>query len=199
TSATIIASVREADTSHLLRRSGADSVVGSSETAGRLMGLATVTPSVTGTMEDPLSPDEGFSSAARPATESEVGGNRRVLQDIVLGIVRSGALYRIDSAEAETVEPGDRILYVRGMGNLEEGEYLETSGHLDPEQLRAATAPRGPVAIIAGAGTGKTRTITHRIAHLVDGGFVNPDQVLAVTFTSRAASEMRERDRESVV
>ncbi len=64
---------------------------------------------------------------------------------------------------------------------------------LDPEQHLAATAPRGPVAIIAGAGTGKTRTITHRIAHLVDGGFVNPDQVLAVTFTSRAASEMRER------
>lgn len=64
---------------------------------------------------------------------------------------------------------------------------------LDPEQLEAATAPRGPVCIIAGAGTGKTRTITHRIAHLVDGGFVNPDHVLAVTFTNRAASEMRER------
>jgi DNA helicase-2/ATP-dependent DNA helicase PcrA len=64
---------------------------------------------------------------------------------------------------------------------------------LDPEQLRAATAPRGPVCIIAGAGTGKTRTITHRIAHLVSGGYVNPDHVLAVTFTSRAAAELRER------
>ena len=64
---------------------------------------------------------------------------------------------------------------------------------LDPEQLRAATAPRGPVAIIAGAGTGKTRTITHRIAHLVEGGYVNPDRVLAVTFTNRAAAELRER------
>jgi DNA helicase-2/ATP-dependent DNA helicase PcrA len=64
---------------------------------------------------------------------------------------------------------------------------------LDPEQLRAATAPRGPVSIIAGAGTGKTRTITHRIAHLVSGGFVNPDHVLAVTFTNRAAAELRER------
>ncbi|RAV31553.1 ATP-dependent DNA helicase UvrD2 [Corynebacterium heidelbergense] len=69
---------------------------------------------------------------------------------------------------------------------------VDLSG-LDPEQLRAATAPRGPVCIIAGAGTGKTRTITHRIAHLVDGGYVNPDGVLAVTFTSRAAAEMRER------
>ena len=64
---------------------------------------------------------------------------------------------------------------------------------LDPEQLGAATAPRGPVSIIAGAGTGKTRTITHRIAHLVSGGFVNPDHVLAVTFTNRAAAELRER------
>lgn len=64
---------------------------------------------------------------------------------------------------------------------------------LDPEQLQAATAPRGPVCIIAGAGTGKTRTVTHRIAHLVGGGFVNPDHVLAVTFTARAAAELRER------
>lgn len=64
---------------------------------------------------------------------------------------------------------------------------------LDPEQLQAAVAPRGPVCIIAGAGTGKTRTVTHRIAHLVGGGFVNPDHVLAVTFTARAAAELRER------
>lgn len=64
---------------------------------------------------------------------------------------------------------------------------------LDPEQLQAATAPRGPVSIIAGAGTGKTRTVTHRIAHLVGGGYVNPDHVLAVTFTTRAAAELRER------
>lgn len=64
---------------------------------------------------------------------------------------------------------------------------------LDPDQLQAATAPRGPVCIIAGAGTGKTRTITHRIAHLVGGGYVNPDNVMAVTFTTRAAAELRER------
>ncbi|WP_193394651.1 MULTISPECIES: ATP-dependent DNA helicase UvrD2 [Corynebacterium] len=64
---------------------------------------------------------------------------------------------------------------------------------LDEDQRAAATAPRGPVCILAGAGTGKTRTITYRIAHMVDQGFVNPQRVLAVTFTSRAASEMRER------
>lgn len=66
---------------------------------------------------------------------------------------------------------------------------------LDPEQSAAVLAPRGPVCVLAGAGTGKTRTITRRIAHLVDTGQVNPGQVLAVTFTARAAGEMRTRLR----
>ncbi|KQB87570.1 ATP-dependent DNA helicase UvrD2 [Corynebacterium lowii] len=64
---------------------------------------------------------------------------------------------------------------------------------LDEDQRVAATAPRGPVCILAGAGTGKTRTITYRMAHLIGQGFVAPQRVLAVTFTSRAAGEMRDR------
>ncbi|MDK8768310.1 ATP-dependent DNA helicase UvrD2 [Corynebacterium freneyi] len=64
---------------------------------------------------------------------------------------------------------------------------------LDPDQLEAATAPLGPVCILAGAGTGKTRTITHRIDHLIRSGFVQPQKILAVTFTARAAGEMRDR------
>ena len=64
---------------------------------------------------------------------------------------------------------------------------------LDPQQRRAVLAPRGPVCILAGAGTGKTRTITRRIAHLVTTGHVRGDQVLAVTFTARAAGELRMR------
>lgn len=64
---------------------------------------------------------------------------------------------------------------------------------LDPEQRAAVAAPRGPVCVLAGAGTGKTRTITRRIAHLIDRGEVRADQVLAVTFTSRAAGAMRDR------
>jgi DNA helicase-2/ATP-dependent DNA helicase PcrA len=67
---------------------------------------------------------------------------------------------------------------------------------LDPEQSAAVLAPRGPVCVLAGAGTGKTRTITRRIAHLVADGHVQAGQVLAVTFTARAAGEMRGRLRE---
>jgi DNA helicase-2/ATP-dependent DNA helicase PcrA len=64
---------------------------------------------------------------------------------------------------------------------------------LDPEQRAVATALHGPVVVMAGAGTGKTRAITHRIAYGVRTGTYDPARVLAVTFTQRAAGEMRGR------
>ena len=66
---------------------------------------------------------------------------------------------------------------------------------LDPEQRAVATALTGPVCVLAGAGTGKTRAITHRIAYGVRTGQYRPAGVLAVTFTARAAGEMRLRLR----
>jgi DNA helicase-2/ATP-dependent DNA helicase PcrA len=64
---------------------------------------------------------------------------------------------------------------------------------LDPDQRKAVIAPAGPVCILAGAGTGKTRAITHRIAYRTLAGEISPRHVLAVTFTARAAAEMRAR------
>ena len=64
---------------------------------------------------------------------------------------------------------------------------------LDPEQRAAAAVPSGPLLIIAGPGTGKTRTLTHRIAHLVTERGVPASQCLAITFTRRAAAELAER------
>src|SRR5699024_9791149 len=66
---------------------------------------------------------------------------------------------------------------------------------LDDDQRRVATALRGPVCVLAGAGTGTTRAITYRIAHGVATNVYQPQNVLAVTFTARAAAEMRTRLR----
>jgi DNA helicase-2/ATP-dependent DNA helicase PcrA len=67
---------------------------------------------------------------------------------------------------------------------------------LDPEQRQVALAPRGPVCVLAGAGTGKTRAITYRIAYAALSGTVDPAHVLALTFTVRAAGELRGRLRQ---
>ena len=114
--AKIIASIREAENQHLLQQSGADSVVVSSETAGRLLGIATTAPSVVEIIEDLLTPDAGFAIAERDVEHKEVGGSPRHLVDIVLGVVRDEKLMRIDDPEVDALEEGDRLLYIRSAG-----------------------------------------------------------------------------------
>ncbi|MEU4800832.1 UvrD-helicase domain-containing protein [Actinosynnema sp. NPDC023587] len=86
---------------------------------------------------------------------------------------------------AQTAPPAPVQSTVDGEGSLLDG--------LDPDQRAAAAAGGGPLLIIAGPGTGKTRTLTHRIAHLVTERGVPPEECLAITFTRRAAEEMAER------
>src|SRR5262245_24730142 len=69
---------------------------------------------------------------------------------------------------------------------------LDLSG-LNPAQYEAVTLPPGPVLVIAGAGSGKTRVLTHRLAFLISELDVSPFEVLAITFTNKAAGEMQDR------
>jgi len=127
----------------------------------------------TGTAE-PAAPQRTRRRKPAAAGRAETAGPRRAPEPADAAAV---------TAEAPPPAPGAGA--EAGTGTLLDG--------LDPDQRAAAEITDGPLLIIAGPGTGKTRTLTHRIAHLVTGRGVPPEQCLAITFTRRAAEEMRER------
>src|SRR6185437_7345280 len=86
--------------------------------------------------------------------------------------------------------------YEGGVADVMPGTSEALLAGLDPEQREVAVAARGPVCVLAGAGTGKTRAITYRIAYAALSGMVDPAHVLALTFTVRAAGELRGRLRQ---
>jgi voltage-gated potassium channel len=111
--ATVVAAVREDENAPLLRQSGADAVITSSSSAGRLLGLAAVSPFTGEMMEDLLTYGNGLDVVDRPVSAEEVGHPVGDCRDLVVGIVREGRLLRHGDPEAATLRPGDRLIAIK--------------------------------------------------------------------------------------
>ncbi|HEV3376800.1 MAG TPA: NAD-binding protein [Thermoleophilaceae bacterium] len=115
--ATVVAAVREDENAHLLHESGANSVITSSSSAGRLLGLATTTPDVAEVIEDLLSVGAGLDIAERPVDESELGPLAELRpRNPVVAVSRDGRLLRFDDPEAAELRPGDRLVEIVSRG-----------------------------------------------------------------------------------
>jgi voltage-gated potassium channel len=109
----ITASVREEENANLLRQSGADTVITTSATSGRLLGLSTDSPRVVSVVEDLLTGGHGLDLTQRTVSASEVGLGPRQLRDVVLSVTRGGRTLRFDDPLIGTLQPGDELVVVR--------------------------------------------------------------------------------------
>ncbi|MGH8893943.1 MAG: potassium channel family protein [Actinomycetes bacterium] len=109
---TIVAAVREAENADLLTQSGADSVITSSDAAGRLLGLATGSPSAVAVVEDLIASGQGLDLVERDVSPEEVGTNPRSVATPVLAVVRDGRNLAYDDPAVAELGAGDRLIYV---------------------------------------------------------------------------------------
>jgi voltage-gated potassium channel len=125
----IVAAVREVENLRLLRQSGADSVVVSAETAGRLLGMATRTPAVVDAVEDLLTPRAGLAIGERPLVDAEIGTSPQQVDDVVLAVIRAGQMHHCDAAVVQRLRPGDRLVHLRNT-NQSPSSSPQRNGHL---------------------------------------------------------------------
>lgn len=116
--AMIVVSVREGENVALLRQSGADAVVTSSDAVGRIMGLSTVSPALGSVLEDLLSYGEGLEVAERQLLPREEGKSPRQLDDVAVAVVRDGTVYRYFDPAVSQLVRGDRLIVVRSAEEL---------------------------------------------------------------------------------
>ncbi|MET9417285.1 potassium channel family protein [Streptomyces klenkii] len=112
-SATIVVAVREDENVPLLRQSGADTVVTSSSSAGRLLGMSMMSPNVGTVLEDLLTYGNGLDVAERPVTKREAGHSPRDCEDLVVAVVRGHRLLHFTDPEAATLQLADRLITIR--------------------------------------------------------------------------------------
>jgi voltage-gated potassium channel len=126
-----IVAVREEDNVPLLRQSGADAVITSSEAVGRLLGLSAVSPNLGEVLEDLLSYGQGLEVAERPVLGREVGKQSSALPDRVVSVIRDGTVYRYYDPAVSVLTAGDRLVVVRP---AEEAPWAERPGTTDDEE-----------------------------------------------------------------
>jgi voltage-gated potassium channel len=112
----ITTSVREEENAKLLRQSGADTVITTSATSGRLMGLSSASPRVVSVVEDLLTSGTGLDLTQRPVAAGEVGLGPRQLRDVVLTVTRGGQTMRFDEPLIGTLEAGDVLVVIKAHG-----------------------------------------------------------------------------------
>jgi voltage-gated potassium channel len=127
-SAHVVVAVREDDNASLLRQSGANAVVTSSEAVGRVLGLSAVSPNLGAVIEDLLSSNEGLEVAERPVTKEEIGRSPgEVAGERVIAVVRNKTLRRFYDPTVAALEGGDQVVVVRHAAEEVEKETISAS------------------------------------------------------------------------